>query len=76
MEVAANFSPSPPALLAGGEVGVRGRRLRRGVADPSWGEFPNTGEREFTAPAKGELLDWVLVLDDAAKTYPVPGSRK
>jgi hypothetical protein len=39
------------------------------------GEFPNTGEREFMPPAPGEALDWVLVLDDAAKSYPVPGSK-
>jgi hypothetical protein len=39
------------------------------------GTFPNTGEREFTPPDPGEMLDWVLVLDDAAKRYPAPGSR-
>lgn len=37
------------------------------------GVFPNPGEREFTPPDPGELLDWVLVLDDAAKNYPSPG---
>lgn len=37
------------------------------------GEFENTGEREFTPPEKGEVLDWVLVLDDASKNYPPPG---
>ena len=36
------------------------------------GEFPNAGQREFTPPSsKGD--DWVLVLDDAAKTFPPPG---
>lgn len=40
------------------------------------GEFPNTGEREFTPPDYGEMIDWVLVLDDAAKNYPTPGSRR
>jgi hypothetical protein len=39
------------------------------------GTFANRGERAFTPPAPGELLDWVLVLDDAAKRYPAPGSR-
>ncbi len=39
------------------------------------GEFPNTGEREFTPPDYGEMLDWVLVLDDAAKNFPAPGSH-
>lgn len=37
------------------------------------GTFPNTGERTFTPPDPGELLDWVLVLDDAARKYPPPG---
>jgi hypothetical protein len=40
------------------------------------GEFPNTGEREFVPPNKGELLDWVLVLDDASKDFPPPGESK
>ena len=39
------------------------------------GTFDNVGEREFAPPEAGELLDWVLVLDDAAKKYPPPGSR-
>ncbi len=37
------------------------------------GEFSNTGEQEFCPPDKGELLDWVLVLDDATQQYPPPG---
>ena len=40
------------------------------------GEFPNAGEREFVPPDKGELLDWVLVLDDVAKNFPPPGEWK
>lgn len=38
------------------------------------GEFSNTGERVFTPPNPGELLDWALVLDDASKNYPPPGA--
>jgi hypothetical protein len=38
------------------------------------GTFPNAGEREFTPPDAGEMLDWVMVLDDTAKKYPAPGS--
>jgi len=41
----------------------------------SIGTFENRGERVFETPAPGELLDWVLVLDDAAKGYPAPGTR-
>ena len=37
------------------------------------GTFPNTGEHVFVPPAPGEALDWVLVLDDAAKNYGAPG---
>jgi hypothetical protein len=39
------------------------------------GEFTNTGHREFLPPDLGENLDWVLVLDDAAKGYKAPGER-
>lgn len=39
------------------------------------GEFPNQGEREFVPPDHGEMLDWVLVLDDAARHYPAPGAQ-
>ncbi|HVK11357.1 MAG TPA: glycoside hydrolase family 140 protein [Gemmataceae bacterium] len=40
------------------------------------GEFPNTGTRTFTPPDAGELLDWVLVLDDAGKGFAAPGQAK
>ncbi len=39
------------------------------------GTFDNTGERSFTPPDPGEILDWVLVLDDARKNFPAPGTR-
>jgi hypothetical protein len=38
------------------------------------GVFANKGEHEFEPPDPGEHLDWVLVLDDAARGYPPPGS--
>jgi hypothetical protein len=40
------------------------------------GKFPNTGTREFTPPSSGAEQDWVLVLDDTARDFPVPGSFK
>lgn len=40
------------------------------------GTFNNQGERQFTPPLPGELMDWVLVLDDAAKKYLPPGQRR
>lgn len=39
------------------------------------GEFSNTGAHRFTPPDAGEMLDWVLVLDDASKNYPAPGRK-
>jgi hypothetical protein len=36
--------------------------------------FANSGEQEFISPDPGEMLDWVLVLDDASKNYPPPGT--
>jgi len=39
------------------------------------GEFANTGERQFQPPDKGEMLDWVLVLDDASRDFPPPGGQ-
>jgi len=38
--------------------------------------YPNTGTQTFNTPAPGENLDWILVLDDASKKYPAPGSKK
>jgi hypothetical protein len=40
------------------------------------GKFNNTGVQTFIPPTAGENLDWILVLDDASKKYPAPGSRK
>jgi hypothetical protein len=37
------------------------------------GTFAAKGEKRFHTPTPGELLDWVLVLDDAAKGYAAPG---
>jgi hypothetical protein len=40
------------------------------------GAFTEKSHREFTPPDAGEYLDWVLVLDDASKNYPPPGTRR
>jgi len=37
-------------------------------------ECQRRGEREFAPPTSGDDQDWVLVLDDAARGYPAPGS--
>lgn len=60
--------------LTGGKVKAWWFDPRTGAATAA-GTFPNTGEREFIPPANGEMLDWVLVLDDDARNYPAPGTR-
>jgi len=61
--------------IAGAKVKAWWFNPRDGKAS-AIGEFENQGEREFTPPDQGEMLDWVLVLDDAAKKYPPPGRAK
>lgn len=39
------------------------------------GEFPSEGTQLFVPPDPGEMLDWVLVLDDTAENFPPPGTR-
>ena len=60
--------------LAGPKVKAWWFNPRDGTAS-AIGEFENRGEHEFTPPAPGEQLDWVLVLDDATKNYPPPGTH-
>lgn len=40
------------------------------------GRYPAGGPREFAPPDPGESIDWVLVLDDAARNFPPPGGKK
>jgi hypothetical protein len=40
------------------------------------GKYSNSGTQTFNTPAPGENLDWILVLDDASKKYPAPGTQK
>ena len=35
------------------------------------GSFASSGTREFFPPSVGDRTDWVLVLDDAGKGYPI-----
>lgn len=58
--------------IAGSRVRAWWFNPRNGEAT-SAGEFANRGEREFVPPTPGEVLDWVLVLDDAAENFPPPG---
>jgi len=58
---------------------IRGPQVKAWWFDPRQGSataigtFEDVGQRQFTPPTPGEALDWVLVLDDAAKGYGEPG---
>jgi len=60
--------------IAGARIKAWWFNPRNGTAT-AIGVFPNSGERAFTPPDRGETLDWVLVLDDESKRYPPPGAR-
>jgi hypothetical protein len=59
---------------------ISGRRVKAWWFNPRNGEATSLGaydkkeETEFSPPDAGELLDWVLVLDDAAQNFPPPGT--
>jgi hypothetical protein len=40
------------------------------------GDFPSSADHTFVSPDAGEMIDWVLVLDDGSKGYPPPGAKK
>jgi hypothetical protein len=62
-------------VIAGSEVTAWWFNPRNGLAT-AIGTFENHGQRRFTPPDAGEMMDWVLVLDDAAKKYPAPGVQR
>jgi len=62
-------------VIAGASVKAWWFNPRTGVAT-AIGTFPNTGERAFTPPEAGEMLDWVLVLDDESRGFGLPGSSR
>jgi hypothetical protein len=62
------------SVIGGAHVNAWWFNPRDGSARPA-GAYDNRGERTFTPPDPGESLDWVLVLDDAAKRYRAPGAR-
>ncbi len=62
------------SVIKGSQVKAWWFNPRTGAAS-SIGEFSNQGQQEFLSPDKGELRDWVLVLDDASKGYRPPGQK-
>jgi hypothetical protein len=60
--------------IAGNEVKAWWFNPRTGEVSEI-GTFPNSGTKEFVPSGKrGRGNDWVLVLDDATKDFPPPGS--
>jgi hypothetical protein len=60
---------------------ISGNKVKGWWFDPRTGEaslignFPNSETKEFDPPGEsGRGKDWVLVLDNAAKNFPPPGS--
>jgi len=57
---------------------IKAEKLRAYWFDPRSGKakeettIANTGTHKFVPPSGGYGNDWVLVLDDAAKNYPIP----
>ena len=57
--------------------GISGQNVQARWYDPrvgTWrdiGQFPNTGAQGFAAPSRGDKNDWVLVLEDAGRNYPL-----
>ncbi|NJK94812.1 MAG: DUF4038 domain-containing protein [Bacteroidales bacterium] len=62
-------------VIKGGNVVAWWYNPRNGSAIKI-GIFSNKGTQTFLSPNPGEILDWVLVLDDVSKKYPAPGSKK
>ena len=71
-------------LASGRPVTIRADRLTGTTLTAAWfnprtggvapiGPQPRTGSPTFTPPMQGPGLDWVLVLDDAARAFPPPG---
>ncbi len=58
---------------------ISGERIKAYWYDPRNGqgsfvdEYVKKGTLEFIPPSSGRNNDWVLVLDDASKEFPVPG---
>lgn len=61
---------------------IKGKALKAWWYNPrtgkavSAGKIRNEDRRTFLSPTPGELIDWILVLDDASKGYPKPGSKE
>ncbi|WP_027302807.1 glycoside hydrolase family 140 protein [Rudanella lutea] len=57
--------------LSGGEWVANWYDPRKGETKPA-GTFANKGPQKFTPPSSGYGQDWVLILDEASRKYPMP----
>ncbi len=57
--------------IGGSQVNAWWFNPRTGKAERA-GTFPNSGVREFISPDPGQMIDWVLVLDDTSKNFGPP----
>ncbi len=62
-----------PGKIAGVRLEAWWYNPRNGAAQ-SIGELDNSAEHKFTPPSEGFGSDWVLVLDDASRSFGVPGA--
>jgi hypothetical protein len=60
-------------VISGEKVKATWFNPRTGATQDA-GSFDNRGEREFTCPAEGFGADWVLIVDDASKSFPMPAA--
>lgn len=60
--------------ISGDQIRASWMNPRDGTARDA-GTFANGGEKDFKCPSEGFASDWVLVLDDTSKHYPVPDVR-
>ena len=68
--------------VQGADAAIRARGSRPGGSTPATARRRRSATSrtrasvEFAPPDPGELLDWVLVLDDAAQGFPPPGTTR
>lgn len=61
---------------------IKGRRLREIWYDPRYGcsylvhTTDTHGYQTYTPPTSGRGQDWVLIIEDAAQNFPLPGAAK
>jgi hypothetical protein len=74
-------------LPRGGNVTVAMGKISGSKAKAYWfnprqgtatliGQFPCSGQRRLSAPSAGLDNDWLLVVDDAAQNFGIPGGRQ